>query len=369
MIARMHSRLRLFGFVALLAVAGWVAVLGAVRVDWADATSTACSVRDVSGSRTLRGATHSLAALSETDVWAVGTDWSLDEPAIAHWDGRAWRQYSLPLANVQLRAVSAPSASSVWAIGWNGSRGGGVVVTWNGRSWRRVLDAPKHEFTDLVAFARNDVWVVGETEAEPTLPVVAHWNGRRWSMRRLRAGAPAHPAAIAGSSSRNLWVAGWTESPAPQRPLILRGNGKRWWRVAAPPTRWPHAVASILGVAGQTAWVYGWTDNGKDPRSDADFRASSYWSFWSGREWRSRQTLGGSVGGVDVIARSPSSRFFAAADNTVYVWKMTSWSRVASFPRGYEVTDLVPTSGSTAWIALDDGGFPGSGFVSKLVCT
>jgi hypothetical protein len=163
-----------------------------------------------------------VAAISSTDVWAVGSSGPAGQAATTlteHWNGTAWSIVKSPdasnaatLGGDQLTAVAAVSTDDVWAVGDIGTQAldytsqsqleSSAVQTliehWNGTSWS-IVDAPDRAprdgvepwdvLTSVAAISTDDVWAVGVTEwsvvqGESSLaaqPLVEHWNGTYWS--------------------------------------------------------------------------------------------------------------------------------------------------------------------------------------------
>jgi hypothetical protein len=67
------------------------------------------------------------AAISSSDVWAVGYDYGSTggaSPLLANWDGTKWRVVPAPVSTGtqynELAAVAALSTGTVWAVGRSG---------------------------------------------------------------------------------------------------------------------------------------------------------------------------------------------------------------------------------------------------------
>jgi hypothetical protein len=110
---------------------------------------------------------NAITALSPTDVWAVGTvyeafdDWG--EPtdsraAIAHWDGSQWQVVPSPDPRPsghglsELRGIAAISPTDIWAVGGPGT-GGNTPLTehWDGTSWSIIPSPTGSEGSAVVA--------------------------------------------------------------------------------------------------------------------------------------------------------------------------------------------------------------------------
>jgi hypothetical protein len=166
-----------------------------------------------------------VAAVSSTDVWAVGSSATAATAApttlTEHWNGSSWSIVKSPdarnaatLGGDQLTALAAVSTDDIWAVGYIGTQllswtseaqlEAAQVQTlmehWNGTSWS-IVNAPDvaprdgvepwDVLTSVDAISTDDVWAVGVTEwsvvqspsAAPTAqPLVEHWNGKYWSI-------------------------------------------------------------------------------------------------------------------------------------------------------------------------------------------
>src|SRR5690242_18692608 len=98
-----------------------------------------------------------VAAVASNNVWAVGQYGVSELPLIVHWDGARWK----PVANScggGLRGVAALSATDIWAVGT------GTSCHYDGSSWKAVGIAPSGGADILLGVATisaSDVWAVG----------------------------------------------------------------------------------------------------------------------------------------------------------------------------------------------------------------
>jgi hypothetical protein len=131
-------------------------------------------------------------ASSVTNVWAVGSRSYPSRGLVLHFDGTRWRRVPLPdyfrvRRESDFDAVHAPGANDVWIVGFRDRRRGtgAVSIRWNGASWKiiRMLDVRGHEYLfDLDAAGPNDVWTVGDRFVPETpFPFAARWDGSSWS--------------------------------------------------------------------------------------------------------------------------------------------------------------------------------------------
>jgi hypothetical protein len=126
------------------------------------------------------GTLSGIAAISSTDVWAVGANPnpSPGQPLIEHWDGQHWRIVpGAPRTVGTLSAVAAISPTDVWAMGLAQSKP--LIEHWDGTRWSRVPDGGNgYWLVGVAAVSPRDVWAVGDDGH--SCPLVEHWNGTRW---------------------------------------------------------------------------------------------------------------------------------------------------------------------------------------------
>jgi hypothetical protein len=148
----------------------------------------------VKGNRSL----FTVAPLSPSNAWAAGITTSLGTQAlIEHWNGKRWATSPTPAMTASgINALAAISATDVWAVGYAGqgaTSAGGVnyktlVEHWNGASWE-VIPSPNpagtksNALVGLTAISPTDVWAVGYTLIGSTrLGLTEHWNGSAWTV-------------------------------------------------------------------------------------------------------------------------------------------------------------------------------------------
>ncbi|MBO2463893.1 hypothetical protein [Actinomadura violacea] len=147
-------------------------------------------------------------ALSATDGWAVGHRDGLQQvPAVAHFDGAAWKSVPLP-------------------AGADGER-----------------------FLKVVPVAADDVWAI-------TRKHLAHWNGSAWTFIAAPADYP-DLADLTVDASGAPWVAP-VEAAPPAKPPYRYGGGK--WETATVPDG-----AAVLDLAAVPGGIWGVGTQGQDP--------------------------------------------------------------------------------------------------------
>lgn len=240
---------------AATALAGLVAGTGVVQM------AEASTVQTSNGWRVI--ATHpkselrDVAPVSSSDVWAIGQHvvpgQYLGPPLVRHWDGRSWREVTLPASvnKVELTSVSATSASNVWVTGRTGTTTA-YGLHWNGRHWqvstrRTYLNAG---FAGYQAISANDVWYFSRVNWNT--PDVLHFNGKRWSKVAVPGGGITSISVV---SSRSIWASGWKTYPnGAYVPAILHWNGKSWHIVRTYSSNDGHAV---VAQSDTSVWAVG----------------------------------------------------------------------------------------------------------------
>ncbi|MFD0687227.1 hypothetical protein [Actinomadura fibrosa] len=211
---------------------------------------------------------NDVAAVSATDAWAVGlfSDWNAPGPAtlIERWDGTRWSRVPAPspgrLSNT-LQSVAAVSASDVWAVGYYyGEKDTNValVLHWDGRAWTRspvTLPSGNTQLQSVTAVSAKDVWAVGDHEGRP---FVLHWDGVRWRVLPEPAQTDSSLSAAATDGRGGVWAAGYrmTDGGTTSRPLFLHWTGGRW--VTGTSEEAEGTVEGLTRVGG-SIWAVGTT--------------------------------------------------------------------------------------------------------------
>jgi hypothetical protein len=114
---------------------------------------------------------RSIAAISAHDIWAVGyydtAPGNISLTLAEHWNGAMWSVVPSPspTGNDLLLGVAALSTSDVWAVGNYSSGGQNLVEQWNGTSWN-VIPSPFRRGTvsslsAVSADSTADIWAAG----------------------------------------------------------------------------------------------------------------------------------------------------------------------------------------------------------------
>ncbi len=135
---------------------------------------------------------NSVAAISASDVWAVG-----NSGAAVHYDGKNWTHVQTGTAR-DLTDVWARSATDVWA-----AAGAGTMLRYDGTKWNTVTTGYPNDINTLVWGTANRVFV-------PTaFQFVLVYDGTTWTRQDAQTRNDTRLAAITGTSNTDVWVLGY----------------------------------------------------------------------------------------------------------------------------------------------------------------
>jgi hypothetical protein len=327
---------------------------------------------------------RSVAAISPTDVWAVGTSSRVVPPAdtpatsspqlvsaplAAHWDGSAWTVVRVPDPNLRrtsfgivgsgsFRDVAAVASDDVWAVG--GGQGG-IIEHWDGAAWS-VVPTPSVGLVDdtldaVAATGPDDAWAVG---TGGRVPVVERWDGSRWTRSELPDLGSAWSVGedVAASSPADAWVVGYGANGA----VALHWNGTAWTAVPTPDIRSPR-LAGVVDLGPDDAWAVGTTYRsppGGGPRH-------ALVEHWDGRTWTAVPVAGLAQGSaLSAVSATGPDDLWAVGDSTettgeehptMLHFDGTRWSTVRppAAPFGGEGYLGLASDGSRTWLATIEG--------------
>jgi hypothetical protein len=295
----------------------------------------------------------SVAAISPTDVWAVGTKGRRDfpqTPVIAHWDGheldviQAFRP-SIPVGSFRggkhpsgsMNGIAALSSRDVWGVGTDG---GGttldlpVVEHWDGDRWQIVRTpalSTGAELTGVTALSHRNVWAVGHVG---TRPLAERWNGRRWRVVDLHRGGEFY--AVDGASPGDIWAVGaqGVTAYSAGSGLLMHWNGSRWREIAEAPSSdasLGQSFGAIDAVSATEAWAIHF---GSETARDNVQR-------WDGRRWSVAHVIPGQTRLEEISAMSPLD-----------VWAVGMRSTTGSFESN-TLRPLIVHKDGRSWRAQD----------------
>jgi hypothetical protein len=215
-------------------------------------------------------------SISATDAWAVGNvifPSGRYRPLVAHWNGRRWSRSAAaaPADNASLMSVAAVSPSDVWAVGLGQT--GPLIEHWNGSKWRMTYPAgPIPDLLGVTAISRDDVWAVGDQSQ------TVHWGGKRWQVvPAQRRGDGSGFDGVSGTSAADIWTVGAYSCAEPcvsPKTLTERWDGGRWKVVRSPSPGGDDELYAVAAVTPKSVWAVGHSDY--DPLAE----------HWNGTVWR-----------------------------------------------------------------------------------
>ena len=133
-------------------------------------------------------------ARAPDDVWIVGS--GIGKPIAAHWDGKKWTAYPVPIRDTHLGSLAATASGEVWASG--NYYGGGSIAEWDGGRW--IARADGYWAPDIVTRG-DDVWTILDVDR------VVRWTGTGWSPLQ-RKESNLYLKGLAVDAHGDIWAAG-----------------------------------------------------------------------------------------------------------------------------------------------------------------
>jgi hypothetical protein len=244
--------------------------------------STVWSVVPSPSPGALQNILYGVAAVTDTDVWAVGADQDANglwHTLAEHWDGSAWSVVKTVDAGAngnQFYAVKALASNSVYAVGQQAGAGfpnQALVEHWDGKTWS-VVAAPADASTALplgVTATASSLTFVGEQETD-TAPytnyVVAGSPGSLSIQSTPNAGSGENDLfATATANDGTTFAVGWdiNTNSGNHDPLILHGVNGTWSidSTPNPTTGGDSGFAAVSPIPGGGLWAVGVTATGK----------------------------------------------------------------------------------------------------------
>jgi hypothetical protein len=244
-----------------------------------------------------------VAAISSTDVWAVGQicTYSNAKTLTEHWDGTAWTVVPSPnepgLTASTLVAVTAIASNDVWAVGnyeidssyeWLT-----FVEHWNGASWS-IVESPNptgayESFLNAVAASSaTDIWAVGYSVGNNPntyeVPLIEHYDGSSWTIVTSPFPAPSDYNALYGIcvlSDHDAWAVGYANENTHSQngeALIEHWDGSRWTMVDSPIPGSATLLLSAAAVSSTDIWATGYIQT-----NNIQFLPVT--EYWDGTAW------------------------------------------------------------------------------------
>ena len=250
---------------------------------------------------------YGVAAVRADDVWAVGV--GNGAPLAAHWDGHAWRDFAIPPVGTLLAdlvGVSGAAPDDVWAVGRyyaSDTTYQPLVMHWDGKTWTPFprADSAPGMLDSVTAIAGDDVWAVGYSAGTA---LTQHWNGHAWSTVPNPVGDGAL-LSVAAAGSNDVWAVGERSA----RTLTIHWDGVAWTIVPAPDVdAQDEELTAVAVVAADDAWALGIALDGLGRP------ASALVAHWDGSTWTVLPTPDGPPTALYGVAAVSASGVWAVGD-------------------------------------------------------
>jgi len=269
------------------------------------------------------GQFYGIAAISASDIWAVGqhSTGSGEAPLADRWNGHDWMEMSPPPVsgedNSGLDAVCGTSPGNVWAAGeqQDPSTAQPVFDHFTGGRWKRsqgpALPGYSFAINGLACAANGEVWAAGLKYGSSQAAVVMLWNGSKWALQTVP--QPSGSCTLFGISLQsvsNIWAVGECFTATKDMALTEHWNGVAWKQIKSPQPDISTFLFGVTVTGRNEAWAVGEFSSQRDP---------SLVERWNGQSWvRDRS---GSFGGISVylkgVAISPSGNGWAVGSQYV----------------------------------------------------
>jgi hypothetical protein len=234
------------------------------------------------GPGALQNILYGVAAISNSDVWAVGAEQDalgIWHTLTEHWDGSAWSVINAVEAagssGNQFYAVKALASNNVYAVGQRSGTefpSAALIEHWNGTAWS-VVSSPPDAFASAlplgVTATASTLTVVGQQETD-TAPYTTY----------VATGAPAKLAiastpdagygendlfGVAIGADGSTWAVGWDidTTTGNHDTLVLQGMNGSWSLALTPSLAGDSGFAAITAIPGGGLWAVGVTSSAK----------------------------------------------------------------------------------------------------------
>jgi hypothetical protein len=296
--------------VALVA-AGITAAVVASRHDSPVPPAPACHAWARVPSPTRRLVLTSVFALSEQDVWLVGSGDTPHHVWTAHWNGAAWKIVPspvLPRRNNGLEGIGGAAPDDLWATGFadhprRANRP--LALHWDGRAWSVVstpaLPGTQGSLDAVGAVSTNDVWAVGSFGHEGRYrSLIEHWDGHAWSVASIPNESERYAtlSSISAASADDVWAVGYDSGAPYFTNIVLHWDGSSWRSVDVPPLRPPGSKAaglfplakSVVALGPSDVWIAATAEGILiNPEHPSQNQISPYFVHSNGTRWTAQR--------------------------------------------------------------------------------
>jgi hypothetical protein len=291
---------------------------------------------------------NAIAALSATDVWAVGNfhrfSDAADKTLVERWDGTQWKLVPTPNTSSQtniLAGVAVVGSDDAWAVGYFVEHDSyqTLLEHWDGKTWR-ITPSGTHKglLSAVVRVAKDDVWAVGSTDYVGN-GLIEHWDGKAWTETTLP--DQVYFRAVAALGRNDVWAVGQRTNSTGVGDFTYASHfdGTRWTHIPSPSPFRRHNLdqdwlTSLTALSSNDVWAGAvWRDG------DFGILDHTFAEHWNGHTWqvvRSRNPGGNSryndFWGIAALA--PDDVWAVGQTGHIHFqplaerWNGTSWKRV-----------------------------------------
>jgi hypothetical protein len=227
---------------------------------------------------------YGVAAISDTDVWAVGGQQGANgmwHPLALHWNGTNW-SLSSPVdpggGENLLYSISAVSSRGVFASGQTGAGfpSQALVEQWNGSQWSPVtapVDATQSDDPFGMTATGSSLTLVGarESETSPFTTLVESGPSSRLALLSTPSIGSGENDLFAATTTADgsTWAAGWYIDPSTGNHATITEQGVNGqWSVVPSPNPGPrgdNGFAGISAIPGGGVWAVGIETSNQNP--------------------------------------------------------------------------------------------------------
>lgn len=247
----------------------------------------------------------SVAAASASDAWVVGTD-KLGA-VVLHWNGTSWKSVSFPdSSRATVSGVAAGPRGTAWLVGSvpaSGSNTTILVEEWNGKAWHVVKTGLGGGCLSSVEVSPSgDVYATGKNANNNNdQPLVADEHGGVWKL--LPSTNISNVNAVLGVSPTDVWAVGLSAflQAGVYDAIVAHWNGKAWTLLNSPDNVASQDWSISAGKSGQPQWVG--AEAGLEP-------SSTLYAYYNGTSWSNvsgATSLTGAYDAITVTAHIPGT--------------------------------------------------------------
>jgi hypothetical protein len=153
------------------------------------------------------------------DVWAL-----TEQPAVLHFDGRAWTQTPLPGLGTPL-ALWGSGPRDVFVVGE-----GGMAIRWDGTRWQRLSTGTTRTLVAIGGRSATEAYVVAQAEHDMDRPLLLRWDGRQFTPETLTVAFRGQSVIVTPTEVVVVGYAMFDPTPQERRTagVVARRRGATW---------------------------------------------------------------------------------------------------------------------------------------------